>query len=127
MTDALPQLLCAADWLDRGARRPVRYVFRKDGSGYCDREAGPGERPVFEKLLWKLAPATGSPEPGIRSVELQLKFVHARLWTAVEARLVDGEPPGLVLARDPWAFTFLDATTTAQALVADTGAALDDV
>ena len=124
--DALPEFLCRVDWLDTGAEHPIRYIFRKDGSGYCDREAGPGARPVFEKLLWKVSPAdAGRATEGVRSVELGLKFAHARGWLAVEARLTD-EPLALTLALDPWVLALEERRTAPQRLLADTGPSLDD-
>jgi len=123
----LTSLLCAVDWLDRSGAHPIRYVFRRDGSGYCDREAASGERPVFEKLLWKVAAAEPArAATGHRSVEFQLKFAHVREWLGVEALLGDGPPPTLTFALDPWVLAVQERRTEAQRLIADTGPALDD-
>lgn len=111
--------LSAPDGTDPGDDGAVRLVFRPDGTGYYEREGGPGKRFVRENLLFR-------PEGDV----LHLKFARARGWTEVEASFeqTDGASARfigrLVLARDPYAWHMEERQTGALALTGDRGAAL---
>ncbi len=119
MVDAIATLL-QFEW----AQQPepgVRMKFRRDGTGYYEREGGPGARLIHENLLHRL-------ENGV----LHLKFAHARSWTEVSATLQNGGgSPGdrlglweLTLAQDAYALIFEERATPPLVLLSDRGAAL---
>jgi hypothetical protein len=119
MSDELARL-SRTEWVDR--EPPERRLrLRRDGTGYYERDAPSGQRPVHENLLWRTEGAT-----------LHLKFAHARLWTEVPFDLRDGTAEGggrfgrsaLVLAWDPYVRVFEERETAALMLESDAGAPL---
>lgn len=110
------------DWVTAGAPT-VRLVLRRDGSGFYERDAGPGLRALREHLLHRLEGAA-----------LSLKFAHARGWVEVEARLSPGTPGAdgrmgrylLELATDPYVAAVEDRPAPPLTLESDAGAALED-
>jgi hypothetical protein len=115
--------LARFDWISP-SRPAVRMVFRRDGTGFYERDAGPGLRAVRENLLHR--------SEGARL--LRLKFARARGWIELEAELRAGAAePGarlaqhlLFLAEDPYAATLGERLTGPLTLESDAGAALDD-
>jgi hypothetical protein len=112
--------LAQCEWVEPSGSG-VRLKFRKDGTGYYEREGGPGARLVQDNLLFKTEEDT-----------LHLKFAHARSWTAVAAELQEGSAPEgsrighwkLTLQHDPYVKVFDEKQSGALELVSDTGAAL---
>lgn len=117
--------LTRAEWLsapegtEPGDDGAIRLVFRRDSTGYYERENGPGKRFVRENLLFR-----------VEGRVLHLKFARARGWTEVEAsfEMTDGASERfigrLVLARDPYAWLMEERATDALVLTGDRGAAL---
>ena len=114
-----PELLIRHEWTD--VSRDVRMKFRRDGTGWYERESAPDRPFVHENLLWR-----------IEGEVLQMKFAHARLWTEVPIAASEGVPSDdgrygqrrLSLARDPYARTLEERQTPALLLESDRGAAL---
>ena len=112
-------ILVRTDWVDVSG--VVRMKFRRDGTGYYEREADENRRFVHENLLWKV-------ENGM----LHLKFARARLWTDVTAETRTGTPSEdgrlgenvLALGSDPYARAVEDTHTAPLVLSSDRGAAL---
>ncbi len=112
-------VLCRTDWVERA--EPFRRLkFRRDGTGYYEREALGEKRFVHENLLYR-----------VDGERLHLKFAHARLWTEVSARLAPGLEATqrlgervLSLAQDPYASTLEETATAELTLESDSGAAL---
>lgn len=112
-------LLVKTDWTT--ADGVIRMKFRRDGTGYFERDTGGGARLVHERLLWK-----------IEGTALHLKFAHARFWTDVPMSTRAGTPSDdgrfghqvLELGRDPYAWTLEEKQTGALVLLSDRGAAL---
>lgn len=117
--DLTPELLTRYEWTD--ASHDVRMKFRRDGTGWYERESS-SERPfVHENLLWR-----------IEAGALHLKFAHARLWADVMATPGEGVVSDdgrfghqrLTFARDPYAWTLEENHTPTLELQSDRGAAL---
>jgi len=115
-----PEILRRFEWI--GTCSPVvRMLFRRDGTGWYERDAPPGTRPVHENLLWR------AEEP-----RLAIKFSHARGWHEVAADLAAGPVAAdgrtgawrLVLAEDPYARVQEERATGELELLSDAGAAL---
>lgn len=114
-----PELLTRYEWTD--ASQVVRMKFRRDGTGWYERESAPDRPFVHENLLWR-----------IEATSLHLKFAHARLWTEVSVTASEGELSEdgrfglrrLHFARDPYAWTLEEHQTPALVLQSDRGAAL---
>jgi hypothetical protein len=112
--------LTQAEWVEHPGPG-VRFKFRRNGTGFYEREGASPASFRRDNLLWK-----------VEGEQLYLKFAHAREWTAVGAQLSPGDAlPAprfgkwmLVLAFDPYAAVFEERETAPLALVSDTGAAL---
>jgi hypothetical protein len=99
----------------------VRMKFRKDLSGFYEREGAPGSRLVRDTLLFKVEGDT-----------LHLKFAHAREWTEVGMMIREGAPSAdgrfskhvLMLAHDPYVTVQDEPATGPLTLQSDSGAAL---
>lgn len=112
--------LTQAEWVEHPGPG-VRFKFRRDGSGFYEREGASAADFKRDNLLWK-----------IDGDQLHLKFAHAREWTTVGAHLAPGDAPAasrlgrwtLVLANDPYAALFEERATPALTLISDSGAAL---
>lgn len=112
--------LVQTEWVEQ-VELARRFKFRRDSTGFFEREAAPGARFVHENFLWKL-------EGG----RLHLKFAHARSWTDLAATLRAGTAPDdarvgvreLVLERDPYAWTMEERALGELVLASDRGAAL---
>lgn len=108
------------EWVDR-EDGSLRMRFRRDGTGYYQRDASAEGRAISERLLYR-----------VDDDGLHLKFAHARLWVLVDASLVEGDAPQgarigefeLVLPRDPYAHAVDDQITPPLVLKSDRGAAL---
>ncbi len=114
------ETLTRYEWVDP-AGPGVRLKFRKDGTGYYEREGAPGTRLLRDNFLFRLEGGT-----------LHLKFAHAREWTTVGVELKEGTAAAdsrlgrftLALLHDPYAQAIEDRPSTTVSLVSDSGAAL---
>lgn len=108
------------EWTDSNC--DVRVKFRKDGTGFWERELADNRPFVHENFLWRVE----------GEFALRLKFAHARLWTEVEAQTAEGTPTDdgrfgrwlLTLERDPYAWALEEVATEAFVLRSDRGAPL---
>lgn len=108
------------EWTDGAC--DVRVKFRRDGTGYYEREMAVNRSFVHENFLWRVeSPST-----------LHLKFAHARLWSEFQVKTSEGTPTDdarfgrwlLELERDPYAWTLEERATDALVLRSDRGAPL---
>ena len=114
------ETLWKTEWIERPVAG-VRMKFRRDGTGFYEREGAPGTRLTRDNLLFRL-------EGNV----LHLKFAHARLWTEVGVTHSQGDAlPGerfgekqLTLDHDPYARVFEERKTPPLVLFSDSGAAL---
>lgn len=113
------ELLTRNEWTDEALE--IRMRFRRDGTGWYEREATAGRPFLHENLLWR-----------VEGESLHLKFAHARLWSDVAATASEGTPSQdgrfgqrrLVFARDPYAWTLEERLTPPLELLSDRGAGL---
>jgi len=99
----------------------VRLKFRKDTTGFYEREGAPGTRPVRDNFLYR-----------VEGDRLALKFAHAREWTDVGVTFRAGPASAearvgrwlLILEHDPYARLFEERESGPVNLVSDSGAAL---
>lgn len=114
------QTLTRFEWVQQ-PEPGVRMKFRKDGTGYYEREGAAGTRFTHDNLLYRLEEKT-----------LHLKFAHARQWMQIGIEMAEGsaneqERLGrmtLTLAHDPYVALFEERLTQALVLLSDSGAAL---
>jgi hypothetical protein len=113
-------VLSQTEWIEQAAS-PRRLKFRRDSTGYYEREASPEGRFVQEKFLYR-----------VEGGRLHLKFAHARSWTDTGATVHANDVAAdvrvgaktLTLERDPYAWGIEERPTGALALASDTGAML---
>jgi hypothetical protein len=117
---ASPETLVRYEWVEPTGSG-VRFKFRREGTGFYEREGAPGTRLIRDNFLYKLEDST-----------LHLKFAHARQWTTVGVELSEGAAAAesrlgrfaLALRHDPYARAIEDRPSAALSLVSDSGAAL---
>lgn len=115
-----PEILWKTEWIELPGPG-VRMKFRRDTTGFYEREGVPGTRLVRDNILYRL-----------EGNMLQLKFAHARLWMEVGIALAGGDATAdarvgarqITLDFDPYAWLFEERKTSALVLHSDSGAAL---
>lgn len=119
MIEPLAPVLVRNEWVERPSEQR-RLKFRRDGTGFYEREGQPGARLVHENFLYRVEGGT-----------LHLKFAHAREWAPFAFDVKDGSAADsrfgkweMSLERDPYAWILEEKMTGALELQSDAGAAL---
>lgn len=115
-----PGFLTRNEWTDGDC--DVRMKFRRDGTGYYEREMKADRPFLHENFLWRVEGES----------TLHLKFAHARSWATAQVRTSEGTPTNdgrfgrwlLAFERDPYAWTIDETLTGALLMRSDRGAPL---
>jgi hypothetical protein len=120
MSDDLATLLTKFEWVEHPIAR-VRMKFRRDSTGFYEREASDTARFVRDNLLYR-----------VEETVLHIKFARARGWTQVGIAWREGRVPPdarigkweILIERDPYAWMMEEHETPSLLLYSDSGAAL---